>query len=202
MKHATAKRLQGIQAYYESARAYAERNPGTPAWIARSAARRLRLALWVLGRAKEARTIALLALALLACACNTGHHTIVVRDGDLTPAVVAAVDAWNTKLEAQCPNVSLTLVEGEADINVRWGRVGIPEALATEKAGTITVNQKMAELWDARAVGALMHEIGHALGADHSTDRADVMYPLADPRVPELTTHDVWSVCRNFDGVP
>jgi len=158
----------------------------------------------------------LLALTLFACACNTGHKTVRVIDQGLTADTQAAVDAWNEKLDATCPGVSLTLVDSdEADITVTYGLTSIENSLATTSHDRerIVVNLKALTLENTPRAergeslyavrGALTHEFGHALGAEHSADEADVMFPKTFPgNAPELTSHDVWQVCRLYDGVP
>ena len=140
-----------------------------------------------------------------------------VEHADLTAATQIAIDAWNAKLELTCPGVSLTLVNGdvEADITVRWGSLpaGYRDRLACEQDGEITMNraqyteQNTAKTARGRPLytyeAALQHELGHAMGAEHSGSREDAMYPKTYPGpAPELSTHDVWTVCQANDGLP
>ncbi len=154
----------------------------------------------------------ILALALLTCACNTGHKTVAVRNASLSEPAQAAIDAWNEKLALQCPGVSLTMVDDyeSADIRIGWGDVGpINEvALAIERDQDIIMNasqfakqESEGRYYSKQAV--ITHELGHAMGAHHSSDKRDVMFeatPKGDPK--PLTVHDIYSVCRLYDGVP
>jgi hypothetical protein len=120
------KRIKMLRAYYEQAVAYSDRNPGTPSWIARAAARRLRLALWVVGRVAEARAVMLVALALLAVACASPAPE--------PPPGWALADVVSVPTEAPCYVVSVAALAGQRDLpagtpdRVRIARAGVDEA--------------------------------------------------------------------------
>ncbi len=212
-RRAARARVRNLRKYYEGARDYAARNPGTPGWILRAAARRYRLGLWVLGFFRDARSVPLHALviliALLAGACDAGRVTVSVEDWTLSGPTQAAINSWNEALAKQCPDVRLVMIDGDADIRVRWGTPATKtyhghNVLGVHLDGVITLDAN-DDGWENGYLpeSVLQHELGHALGASHSGDETDVMNvhtPRGEPK--PISPRDVGQVCNQFDGVP
>lgn len=136
------------------------------------------------------KTLAILGLGLLGCASS---NFTVYAEKPLVDQTIAAVAAWDRGLERACPWVSLYYSgTRDADIVIRPGKAD--GYAGTESSQTITID--LSQVSDAALPAVISHEIGHALGAKHSTDPADIMYPMAKKgRGVEPTGYDIAQVC-------
>lgn len=144
------------------------------------------------------RPAALLA-ALLALACSPTLS--VYAESPLESDTHLAIDAWNEALSrGPCPEVGLYLTaEPGAEIEIRAGKAGGNLGWTYDRQ--IEINTAAHDK-HRRLVTTIAHELGHALGSEHSTLREDLMYPTVQKgRGPEPTGYDVARVCEYW-GFP
>ncbi len=134
--------------------------------------------------------LALLALVLLACACNQTARTVAVKDEALFMPTQEAIAVWDIALaHSRCPQVSLNPVEDPAyaDITIELGKP-TPGKYASEHSGRIIVAPWRIEEQPEVLVLALAHELGHSMldhDNGHSDDKRDLMYPGIARTLPE-----------------
>lgn len=127
----------------------------------------------------------LIVFALLACACESPG---VWSAPSLATHTDAAVAMWN----AACPGLGLARVDDiDASIAIVWHQN--PDNLAgSNKDGVVWIDPKMRDR-ESHIPAIIAHELGHILGAEHSSDPRDLMYPTVP--VDALTPADAAQVC-------
>lgn len=69
-------------------------------------------------------------------------------------------------------------------------------------SGLLEMRIDLSEEWDANKFeGTVCHEIGHALGLDHSSDRNDLMFPRYQPHIKTPQPNDIARIQRLW-GLP
>jgi len=137
--------------------------------------------------------------SLATFACATPRHNIFV-EYSLRDEAASAIDAWNSALALECPEVGFSWVSDRdsADVVVHWGDA--PGELAgAETDGDIVIEaSKMRD--ETHTIAVIAHELGHALDLPdgwHSSNPDDLMFaPVSKYRGPEPTAADVRAVCE------
>lgn len=159
--------------------------------------------------ARCVRSIWACLFAMFALACASPERSVYVSDSapSLVAPTRAAMKAWNYGLRQLCPEVQLvtSINRDTADIVVYWGIVdGYETYDGVERAGMIRINP--AEIRpdeQARLTVTIGHELGHALGVEHSTSTRDLMHIRSwAKREPNIetqglgpTTNDIARAC-------
>jgi hypothetical protein len=147
------------------------------------------------------RAALLMAIALAACAPDptlTVHATPALEG-----ATQEALDAWNDALaRGPCPEAGLSMIahRDSADVTLRagdaFGRAGYTDGSGSGARIVIDPPRSVRPL-----ATTIAHELGHALGAEHSPHEEDIMSDdPPDDRGPEPTGFDVARVCAYVWG--
>lgn len=141
-------------------------------------------------------------LVLLTCAC-TSPSFYVYSEPRLTDPTAIAIGAWNTALlRGPCPELQLYPSASEdSRITIHAGPGLGRMAFADKRRITIDVEHHAKTQRIADLPMTIAHEIGHALGAGHSTHVEDLMHSTPPARRgPMPTGYDVAKVCAAWWG--
>jgi predicted Zn-dependent protease len=128
-------------------------------------------------------------------------------------ATQTVADCWAVALEtweAAC-GISFVKVIDDANITARSGAIDGPGRILAQSHLPCGANETTAlsqlydssEVWPSRAylTATMIHELGHALGLDHSQDPLNIMYPSMRPNVMALGSGDIAQAQRRY-GLP
>jgi hypothetical protein len=146
--------------------------------------------------------------------CQWGHAPVTVAQSiSLTQyAANIVADCWATALEtweAACGiSFQYAARNTTANITARSGAIDGPgRTLAwshlpcgTNETSALSQLYDAGETWPSRAylTAVMIHELGHAIGLDHSQDTRDIMYPSMRPNVMALGPGDIAQGQRRY----
>lgn len=131
-------------------------------------------------------------VALLVAGCGQSANVTVEPSDELLSATQAAIEVWRPALES-CGR-SLDIGSGAT---IKYGDTGGVYALTSHAdPHDVVVNRELLESDQKMLTETLIHELGHVLGAKHTDDPADIMFPTPSPEKTGVPTPaDVAQVC-------
>jgi hypothetical protein len=133
-------------------------------------------------------------------ACSGPQDPTLRSTPELAPTIQAAVNIWNPLIEP-CGR-HLTITEGDPDFAVYYGDAGTSSngmpnpgdtSIRYGSQSTVVISHAADSDSDG-LLKVVVHELGHVLGAEHSSDINDVMFPWENG-VMTPSAHDVQVVC-------
>lgn len=123
-------------------------------------------------RGMNTKCYAMLLCGLLGMACNGGPT--VWAQGSLTGEAEEAVAMW----QQACPSLGLSVTHDRnaADIIVVWHN-NPHDMGGSNKDGIVWIDPTRMADRAHRVVPLIAHELGHILGASHSDNEGDLMFP-------------------------